>query len=192
LGRHQSFDRDKVLESAMRLFWQKGYRQTSMSDLEKATGLNPGSLYNAFDSKKGLFVSAIEFYTVNFVGNRIASVLMDGEPLDAIERFFRSSYEGLPRADLLGCLLTNTATEVGADDPEVSRAVGRGVDRIEAALCDRLAEAQKAGRLSKDKNPAALAGYLLSCYQGMSVLGRLTRDPKRLATIADAALETLH
>ena len=176
----------------MCLFWEKGYRNTSMADLERATGLNPGSLYNAFESKKGIFLRSLEHYSDTFVGGRIRSLKDGSEPIAAIERFFRTAYEDLPPADLLGCLLTNTATELGCDDPEINRLVVSAIDRLETAFRERLEEAKLDGSLPPEKNPTALAAHLLSCYQGMGVIGRLTRDKARLSAITQSALESLH
>jgi len=44
----KKFDRQQVLESAMLLFWQKGYHQVSTRDLQNLTNLKTGSLYCAF------------------------------------------------------------------------------------------------------------------------------------------------
>src|SRR3954468_24300190 len=51
-GRPRSFDEQAALEKAMRVFWQKGYDGTSISDLTAALGINPPSLYAAFGNKE--------------------------------------------------------------------------------------------------------------------------------------------
>lgn len=188
MGRHQEFDRQEVLEGAMWVFWDKGYRSTSLIDLEKATALQPGSIYNAFGSKKGLFLAVIDYYIERVVGMRIDTVLGQDEPLAAIEAFFRSAYEDLAPEQLTGCLLTNSATEIAAVDAEVERKVASGLARIEAAFHNRLVEAQESGVLTADKDPASLALHLTACYQGFGVIGRLTKDKQRLAGITDAAM----
>jgi TetR/AcrR family transcriptional repressor of nem operon len=59
MARPKSFDREEVLESAMAVFWRKGYAATSIRDLVEATGLNPGSLYDTFDDKHSLFLESV-------------------------------------------------------------------------------------------------------------------------------------
>ncbi len=56
--RSAEFDREHVLRSAMAAFIAKGYSKTSMQDLKKATGLHPGSIYCAFDNKRGTSVGS--------------------------------------------------------------------------------------------------------------------------------------
>ena len=61
-GRPRSFCTEKALDSAMQVFWRKGYEGTSMVDLTEAIGINSPSLYAAFGSKEGLFRAVLERY----------------------------------------------------------------------------------------------------------------------------------
>ena len=191
MGRNLEFDMDGVLDAALEVFWTRGYRSTSMVDLENATCLKPGSLYNTFASKKGLFLRIVDRYIDTVVAQRIETILNAGEPMSAIEAFFRTAYDDLEPDQMIGCMLTNTATEIGHDDADVQKRISAGIDLIEEAFRERLAEAQSAGNLSADKDASVLAVHLTSCYQGLGVIGRLTRDRARLNAITDAALMSL-
>ncbi len=191
MGRPKEFDRQEVLERAMWVFWEKGYRATSLVDLEQATELLPGSIYNAFGSKKGLFLAVVDYYIDRVVGWRIESYLEPGEPLEAIETFLRTAYEGLAPEEMNGCLLTNSATEIAAVDLEVQTRVSAGFSRIDKAFHDRLQDAQDAGEIPADKDVTSLALQLCACYQGCAVIARLTKDKARLAAITDAAMMSL-
>jgi len=191
VGRHQEFDRTDVLDQAMTVFWTKGFQGTSMVDLESATGLKPGSLYNAFGSKKGLFLDCLEHYIDRIVGERLRDFKNCTDPLPAIDAFFRTSYESLEPDQLIGCLLTNSATEIGFDDPDVRDRIASGIGRIEEAFLERLEEAKRAGDIASDADCAGLALHLVSCFQGLGVIGRLNRDKDRLGAIVDAAMTSL-
>ena len=47
----RQFDEDALLEAALRAFWQNGFVATSMIDVAEATGVQRGSLYNAYGDK---------------------------------------------------------------------------------------------------------------------------------------------
>lgn len=59
MGRTRSFDESTVVSLAAERFRIRGYEATSLEDLLQATGLHRGSLYQAFGSKRGLFVAAL-------------------------------------------------------------------------------------------------------------------------------------
>jgi len=52
MARKKMFDDNDVIEKATALFWQRGYENTSMSQLESAMGINKFSIYASFESKK--------------------------------------------------------------------------------------------------------------------------------------------
>lgn len=60
MGRPRSFDEDEVLEQAARAFGRLGYIACSIDDLVGATGLQRGSLYKVFGSKRGLFEKVLD------------------------------------------------------------------------------------------------------------------------------------
>jgi TetR/AcrR family transcriptional regulator, transcriptional repressor for nem operon len=59
MGRHRSFDEALVVEQAAACFLRSGYEGTSVEELTSATGLHRGSLYQAFGSKRGLFLAGL-------------------------------------------------------------------------------------------------------------------------------------
>jgi TetR/AcrR family transcriptional regulator, transcriptional repressor for nem operon len=59
VGRQRGYDEGEVLDRSARSFLRAGYEGTSIEELVGATGLHRGSLYQAFGSKRGLFVSCL-------------------------------------------------------------------------------------------------------------------------------------
>lgn len=54
--------KQEILDTAMRLFYEKGYEKTSIADIAKAIGVAQGLCYRYFPSKEALFDSAIDQY----------------------------------------------------------------------------------------------------------------------------------
>jgi len=53
IGDRTSEDRKQlILEKAAEIFWSKGYERTSMKDIARACGFEPGNIYNYFRSKE--------------------------------------------------------------------------------------------------------------------------------------------
>ena len=63
IGRPREFDPDEALESALQVFWEKGYEGASLTELTGAMGITKPSMYAAFGNKEQLFRRAVERYT---------------------------------------------------------------------------------------------------------------------------------
>ena len=62
MGRPKNFSREGVLEKAIPVFWKRGFSDTSVQDLERATGVNKSGLYAEFRDKEDLFVESLRYY----------------------------------------------------------------------------------------------------------------------------------
>jgi AcrR family transcriptional regulator len=58
--RYKEFNRNKILEDCISLFWKQSYTGTSISDIVKATNVNLYSLYNEFKNKRGILDASIQ------------------------------------------------------------------------------------------------------------------------------------
>src|SRR6185437_4742440 len=72
MGRSREYDETAVLAGAMHAFRRHGYGGVSVRDLEQATGLKAGSIYNSYRDKAGLFTAAFGHYNQAVLGRRIA------------------------------------------------------------------------------------------------------------------------
>src|SRR5947207_15978681 len=54
--------RDRIVYTALRLFAQKGYGSTSVSDILQAAGVNAGSLYHFFPGKQDVLLAVLDAY----------------------------------------------------------------------------------------------------------------------------------
>ena len=63
--RHKKSSGTFTCDSAIQLFWKKGYADTSLSNLGKATGVKKSSLYSEFKDKDDIFFESIKRYHDN-------------------------------------------------------------------------------------------------------------------------------
>lgn len=76
--------RARIIEAAVSCFLEKGYTNTSMSDIIKASGLSSGSIYSHFSGKEDILVSAINERLEN-VKNLYAALPEGAGPQDILE-----------------------------------------------------------------------------------------------------------
>jgi AcrR family transcriptional regulator len=61
-GRPKHFSRAEVMEKSIPVFWEHGFADTSLADLEAATGVNRSGLYTEFRDKEDLFLASLGHY----------------------------------------------------------------------------------------------------------------------------------
>lgn len=167
MGRTRTFDEDAVVRAARDVFWQHGYAEASVPELEAATGLGRSSLYHSFGSKRELFGAAIESYLDEVIRPRLAPLLGADVSTDALETYLTGLGAALqaPRTHLAehGCLLMNTVRGTLADDEHVQRAV----EQYRTELTAGFAAGVAAGRPDLDAQERAVltracTGHVLS------------------------------
>jgi TetR/AcrR family transcriptional regulator, transcriptional repressor for nem operon len=192
VGRPREFERDVVLDRAMQVFWSRGYEATSIEQLVARMGIQRGSLYAAFGDKRALFFAAIERYDRVVTSRLVATLDETASGRAAIERFFRLKVElaTAPRRPR-GCLVTNSAAELASRDRGTGTRVGAVLTRIEAAFHRAVVRAQKAGEIDPRRSSRALARFLTSSAQGLSVMAKTFPDPAALDDIVEVILEVV-
>ncbi len=182
MGRSKSFDEKTALDAAMHTFRERGFEATSLKNLERATGLQPGSLYHCYGNKEALFRAALDHYNETVVDRRIGTFLNGAEGVDGIEAMFVSTLRE-PDGRTLGCLLTNSAVEFGAAGSPFTDGVDSGFARLEGAFESHVERAQAQGLMLSRTPAAATAAKLLLLYQGFLVLVRSGRNKDELAVL---------
>lgn len=192
MARPRGFDEDEVLETALGVFWAKGFEGATLKDLEEATGLGRASLYGAFGGKRALFLRAVDRYLQRRSGPLLAALEHPESGREAIVGLFRALAAGTtPGAGRRGCLLTNCAVDLAAHDAEIGRAVGRNVADFERAFEAATRRAQAHGEIDPGRDPVRVARLLVVCLQGFMVLDRARPDPAWSADAAAAVDEAL-
>lgn len=189
-GRPRNFDESQVLETAMTVFWERGYDGTSVRELEQATGLGRQSLYNAFGGKQALFRACLVHYEQTHSARMTACLSAEGSPLSAIERLF-GAWRAAAAAPCQGCLLLNTLAEFGGRDPEVLAVVERVFAAQRDTLEDRIRAAQALGEVRSDLNPTQAARRLQATGNGLLLIGRLSPDAAVLDGVVADSLASL-
>ncbi|MFF5972930.1 TetR/AcrR family transcriptional regulator [Streptomyces sp. NPDC012769] len=188
--RPRSFDLNHALDAAMATFWDKGYAGTSAQDLVDSTGLGRGSLYNTFNSKRGLFEAALQRYDSEWT-SRLVSLLEegDGPARDRIRTVLMSvvDEETAESPEHRGCLVVNTAMEMAGQDPEITEHVRNTFTRMQTALRVSIEQGQRDGSMARNQEPQALAVYLLNSMYGLRVLGKVS-DRATLTSLVDQIL----
>jgi len=183
----RQFNEDQALDSALELFWRKGYGATSMPELAQATGVLRGSLYNAYGGKEGLFLAVFARYQQGFLA-AACETLKPADTREALKAFFSFAIASMKSGEAArGCLSTKTAVDENAAAEPIREALRGMVDGLENLLAERLNQASEPLAL-----PAAEAARLLvTLTRGTVVIERLYPETERLQNTADALIDLI-
>jgi TetR/AcrR family transcriptional regulator, transcriptional repressor for nem operon len=185
----RQFDEDETLSSALEVFWSQGLAATSMPDLARATGVQRGSLYNAYGDKETIFLRAFDIYAARF--QAAVEAILEGEDAGRmLRRFFETAISNMtsgspPR----GCLTTKTATDGSIASEHIRQKLQDRLNRlaslVEAAL-DR-----PAVRRQLALKPADAASVVVTFTRGLAVMERVYSDREALLRAAYALTRAL-
>ncbi|MGW7366581.1 TetR/AcrR family transcriptional regulator [Streptomyces sp. NPDC054841] len=193
MARTKEFDPDAALQSALELFWSRGYEATSMADLVEHLGIGRASIYATFGNKRELYLRAMDRYGETRDPSLFAELSRPGPALPGVRAVVRrfAAESATDEARLAGCFVTNSAAELAPHDTAVARRVELSWEHIETLLHSALTRARAQGELPADRDPRSLARMLLVLMQGMRVVGKASSDPGRIRDAAEQALSLL-
>ncbi len=164
--------RDRLINSARYLFWERGYAGTSMADLLAHADVNSGSFYHFFESKEALLREVLEGYLHALRPMVVdpAFALTD----DPVERIFGilAGYRGriLQTDCRYGCPLGRLALEIDPENRPAHKLIAENFRGWIGAVRECIDQIKP--RLPKNTDPEALATYVLAVMEGGVMISR--------------------
>jgi len=194
--RSKTFDPDEALLAALSVFWERGFESTSMPELLETMEVGRASFYNAFESKRDVFLKSLDLYFAT-VDSHLTVLVADAKTSETavaalvdgildVAKNTRSS-----RAGWRGCFIGNTALELGAHDREVAAKLKVGIEVLKAQLKFALALPSAAGTRRADSEIDQLALHLVANIQGLLVLAKSGLAEADIKTARAGLLATL-
>jgi len=162
--------RQRIVEAANRLFYHKGYHQTSFSDVVEAANVPRGNIYYYFKTKDQILEAAIRYRL-----DRISQMLdkWNGDyrtPIERLQRFVDILTNSADSITRFGCPMGTLNTELGKDRGTLQEQAENLFKVFEVWLCDQFAELGYAGRARE------LAMRLMAQGQGIAVMAHSHHD----------------
>ncbi len=169
--------RRQVLDTAARMFFERGYEATTTQDIGAELGLLKGSVYYYINSKQDLLFEIVQEYhqdTREYFDRILAS---DGTPMEKLRELIATetahTATNLTRSSLF-------YTEWRSLDPERQQTIIAERARHEKAVETWIREAQAAGEVRADTDPRlatfAIFGMVNSVYRWFRPDGRRTAE----------------
>lgn len=176
-------NRNRVLETAGKLFRERGFEGVAVADIMGAAGLTHGGFYGQFSSKAELAAEACA-RAVNSSGEKwegLAQTRPDTALAEIVENYLSGGHRDR-RGD--ACLLSTLSVDVARQGGPVQRVYTEGFKRLTAVLAKLLP-----GRVAAQRQKEAMA--MFATLVGAVVLARAVDEPDLSDAILEAAADSL-
>ncbi len=171
--RTRAFDPSTALSRAVDLFSSKGYSETSMDDIVRATGVSRYGIYGTFGNKRELFEQALERYAESMGKQSYLRLLEPDASLAHIRLIFDDRIEATcSDMENRGCLFVHTAMELAPHDHEIQGVLQKFMKRMSKAFSIGLESAKERGEVKEELDVRSAGEFLTGAMFGLAVLAR--------------------
>jgi TetR/AcrR family transcriptional repressor of nem operon len=188
MARPLEFDRNHALTCAVDAFWRDGYASLSANDLAAHMGVAKSSMYNTFGSKRDLLIEAVTCYASSRAAT-VRATLRSGNTrakLRAMLLDIANDNDGGR-----GCLLVNTAVELGPHDEDVRHLVKAGFEGMKDSFEEVLRLGQACGDIDSKADAEKQAVTLVAGNAGLRVMAKSGFTKKQLVPFVEMLLAGL-
>jgi len=168
--------RDRLINSARFLFWERGFAGTSMAELLAHAEVNSGSFYHFFDSKEALLRAVLEQYI-----ELLRPMVVDpafakaSEPLERVFAILAGYRERIiATGSQYGCPLGRLALEIDPENAPAHALIARNFQGWIEAVRECIVAMKDSMPSSTDVD--ALATFVLVTMEGGVMLSRSYRS----------------
>jgi len=191
MPRPAQIDRPQALKTARLLFWRQGYQATPMSQLLVELKMGSGSFYGAFGNKAQLFEQVLDEYA-NWSASLFRHLGEEHDGLEVIRAFLYQTLVKVSDAERRkGCLLVNSALEMGDVDPHLHACVAARLASFRSLIDDSTQAAATANQLRPGLSPKTASDLVISHIQGLRVESRLGLTRAEATQRVDALIDLI-
>jgi len=167
MPRAKTYSDSEIVQAAQEVFWESGFTNTAISDLERGTGLNRSSLYHAFGPKRALFELVLKSYVTDFIDPLLEAMERQTPRVSDIASFFltlSALFASDDKTAKRGCLLVNAIGDPTPGDDEVAQIVAGFPERLRNAFARSLGSSTDMTRTQIDRKAAFLSAATLGIW----------------------------
>ncbi len=168
----QTTTRERLIDSALYLFWERGFANTSMAELLSRADVNSGSFYHFFESKEALLKAVLELYLEALEPQIVAPArALASDPIERIFAILSGYRERILKTNCqYGCPLGRLALEIDPENRPAHSLIAENFRGWIGAVRDCLEEAKD--RLAEGVDRDSLAVFVLAVMEGGVMLSR--------------------
>lgn len=164
-----------IIDKAFNLFYENGFKTTSIDKIMNATTLTKGAFYHHYKNKKELGLEVIALKLQKRVSDSMIMPLYEtGDALKILETTFLERIKSFPIYDKQhGCPMNNFINEIGDFESAYQTALKSIIENWILALATLIERGQKENSINKNISGQAVAVYLISAFEGIRGIRKL-------------------
>jgi Transcriptional regulator len=173
MPKNGSQTKERIIHSAMYLFWERGYNATGMADLLKLSKANSGSFYYFFDSKEALLDEVLDLY-LNSLEDIIVKPVFEkrNDPIDRIFGILAGYREKIIQTNFTyGCPIGRLALEIDPNNQNAREKIAANFSAWIDVIRKCLVEAKD--HFSVEINAEEVAQFTLTVMEGGVMQSRM-------------------
>jgi TetR/AcrR family transcriptional repressor of nem operon len=191
--RRSDAKRQRLIDIGTELFTQKGFSSTGLDEIVQAAAVPKGSFYYYFGSKQAFAHAVIDNYAQYFA-RKLDRTLGNAAlpPLQRLRAFTQDATQGMQRFGFhRGCLVGNLGQELGGLEEHFRCRLLAVLDGWRDRVRGCIAEAQASGDITTPLDPALLAQFFWSAWEGAVLCAKLERSTRALDNVGTLFLDHL-
>lgn len=170
--------RQRIVQAAFKLFYEKGFKSTSINDVMKATKMTKGAFYHHYKSKQELGLEVIEQKIRQRVYEGMITPLQQpGNAIEILEQTFLNRVKSFPLYDKkYGCPMNNFINEIGNYEGTYQLALKNIIEKWKSALVTLIEKGKEQGTIKDSIQSEAVAISLISAFEGIRGIRKLYAD----------------
>ena len=170
--------KELLIDSAFNSFYKNGYQGANISTILKEVGINKGSMYHFFKSKKELGLAVIKERIEKNLIKKYKKILEDNRPIESLFKTLISAPDTL----IYGCPLNKMSQEMVYIDEEFKKLLSKIYKEFEKLIEDILIKGIQKKEISHCQT-LSTAQLIIATYEGALMIYHLNRDKKQYIEI---------
>ena len=183
--------RSRIIAAAKPRFHSRSYANVGIQEICESAGIQKGSFYHFFPSKRDLIVAVIEEFADEWANGFVAEAFDPAlPPMERIDYLIDAAYfwqKSIKQVHgrMLGCIFGNLTLEVSTQDDILRAKLLAIFGRAKSRFMNTLEEAVAAGTIAP-LDTALTAEAMLAYLEGVILLAKAQNDPELLYRLGPA------
>jgi AcrR family transcriptional regulator len=184
--------RNDIINSALTVIYQKGFKAASINEILMDTGLTKGALYHHFPNKNAVGYAILDRVRDMIQDTWLTPLEGHPDPITGLQETMLSAGAELNEADIMfGCPLNNLAQEMSAIDEDFRKRFVELYDFWQNGIAAAIRRGQQIGTVVKTADPVSTATFFVAALTGGRGLAKATQDIGILVSCADCLIRYL-